>query len=106
MREKIANKIDALIRYSQLDSKELNEAVAFVQDRLYEALNSSNSFDTEDQFRSYVYEDNDPLHRDITENVSNIESFVEMVRDIQNDILDEFVEFKVARNIDLIKKDD
>lgn len=111
MREKISENIEKLMsRYSKLhtekEAKEFNEEIAFVQDSLYEALNSTDAFDSKDQLSSYIFEDKDPIGKVQAENVSEIESFVECVREIQNDILDEFVEFTVARCVDLIKQED
>lgn len=112
MREGINKSIENLMsRYSKLSTSdscagEFNQEIAFVQDSLHEALNSTGSFETKDQLSSYIFEDKDPIGKAQTENVSEIESFVEAVRDIQNDILDEFVEFRIARGVDLIKEEE
>lgn len=106
MREEISKRIDDLVQYTQLGDKSLNDEVSFVQESLYEALNSAQSFDTKDQLSSYIFEDKDPINKNQSSNISELESFVEKVRDIQNDILDEFTEFTFARGTDLSKEDD
>ena len=67
-----------------------------MQEKLQDSLNSCNKFDDKNDFKVYVMEDCDPIDRNEAEEVSKDESFVETVRDIQNDIINEFVVFSFA----------
>ena len=94
--ENIRKAIDGLVVYTELGNLELNEEIAYTQEKLYEALNSSNKFDKKNIFENYVWQDCDPLNKKETKEISDLDSFVEKVRDIQNDIIDVFFEFDIA----------
>lgn len=92
----IQKAIDELVIYTELGNLQFNEEIAFAQEKLQEALNSCNKFNEKSDFENYVHQDCDPIGRAQTEQISKYESIVEKVRDIQNDIADEFVQFGIA----------
>lgn len=64
------------------------EQVEFIKNKLFDAL--SVRFDNKKLMEDYVWQDCDPFGRQITDGIDENDSIWDDVRDIQNDIINEF----------------
>lgn len=64
------------------------EQIEFIKNSLFKALGAR--FDDKKELEDYVMQDCDPFDRTETEGIDENDSIYEKVRDIQNDIVNEF----------------
>jgi|LakMenE18May11ns_1017448.scaffolds.fasta_scaffold9819816_3 hypothetical protein len=64
------------------------ETLEFIKNKLFQALDAR--FDSKEMLENYVWQDCDPFNRPQTEQIEEGDSIWDAVRDIQNDIINEY----------------